>query len=115
MLFAIGFVVFVVAFVVLWKEAAAKNRPRKMSKLAGAAAVALISILVLLAASGRLHWLVALAAGALPLLRWIAGLLLGPLVGRVFRSMFSGARPGPVEAPPERRRKCPRWRPRTCA
>lgn len=98
MLFAIGLVAFAVAFVVLWKEAAAKNRPRKMSKLAGAAAVVLISMLVLLAASGRLHWLVALAAGALPLLRWIAGLLLGPLVGRWFRTMFSGARPGPAGA-----------------
>ena len=105
MLFAIGSVVLVVAFAVIWKEAATKNRPRKMSKLAGAAAVVLISMLVLLAASGRLHWLVALAAGALPLLRWIAGLLIGPLVGRVFRTMFSGARPGPAGsaagAPPQ--------------
>ena len=96
MLFAIGLVVFVVAFIVLWKEVAAKNRPRKFSKLAGAAAVVLIAILVLLAASGRLHWLLALAAGVLPFLRWIAGLLIGPLVGRWFRTLFSAARPAPA-------------------
>ena len=96
MLFAIGLVVFVVAFIVLWKEVAAKNRPRKFSNLAGAAAVVLIAILVLLAASGRLHWLLALAAGVLPFLRWIAGLLIGPLVGRWFRTLFSAARPAPA-------------------
>ena len=90
MLFSIGLVVFVVAFVVLWKEVAAKNRPRKLSKLAGSAAIVLVAILVLLAASGRLHWLLALAAGALPFLRWIAGLLVGPLVGRWLRGAFGG-------------------------
>lgn len=98
MLFSIGLVVFVVAFVVLWKEVAAKNRPRKLSKLAGSAAIVLVAILVLLAASGRLHWLLALAAGALPFLRWIAGLLIGPLVGRWFRTAFSGARQAPPDA-----------------
>lgn len=96
MLFSIGLVVLVVAFVVLWKEVAAKNRPRKLSKLAGSAAVVLVAMLVLLAASGRLHWLLALAAGALPFLRWIAGLLIGPLLGGWFRSAFGGLRQGPA-------------------
>lgn len=96
MLFAIGLVVFVVAFIVLWKEVAAKNKPRKLSKVAGAAAVVLLGTLMLLAASGRLHWFLALAAGVLPFLRWIAGLLIGPLVGRWFRTMFHPARGAPV-------------------
>ena len=96
MLFAIGLVVFVVAFIVLWKEVAAKNKPRKLSKVAGAAAVVLLATLMLLAASGRLHWFLALAAGVLPFLRWIAGLLIGPLVGRWFRTMFHPARGAPA-------------------
>ena len=89
-LIACGLVAFLVAFAILWKEAAAKARPRKLSKLAGAAAVVLIATLLLLAASGRLHWLVALAAGALPFLRWLAGLLIGPLIGRWLRAAFGG-------------------------
>lgn len=96
MLFSIGLVVLVVAFVVLWKEVAAKNRPRKLSKLAGSAAVVLVAMLVLLAASGRLHWLLALAAGALPFLRWVAGLLIGPLLGGWFRNAFGGLRQASV-------------------
>lgn len=102
MLFACGLAAFVVAFVILWKEAAAKNRPRQLSKLAGAAAVVLIATLVLLAASGRLHWLLALAAGALPFLRWLAGLLIGPLIGRWLGSALRGGgqpQTGPASGP----------------
>ena len=75
-----------VAFVVLWRELAAKNRPRKLSKLATGAAGVLLAMLLLLAATGRMHWLLALAAGVLPLLRWIVGLFVGPLIGNLLRS-----------------------------
>ncbi len=85
-----GLTALVVAFVVLWKEAAAKNRPRKLSKMAGGAAVVFIALLALLTASGKLHWLAALTAGTLPLLRWIAGLVAGPLIGKWLRSAFGG-------------------------
>ena len=102
LLTAFGLAALVVAFVILWKEAAAKNRPRKLSKMAGGAAVVFIGLLALLSASGKLHWLAALAAGALPLLRWIASLLAGPLIGKWLRSAFghglrrtTGAHGGP--------------------
>ncbi len=77
------------AFVMLWKELAAKNRPRKPSSLAGTAAVALIAALLLLTATGRLHWLAAVAAAALPFLRWMLGLVAGPLIGSLLRSGLS--------------------------
>ena len=43
-----------------------------------------------MAASGRLHWLMALFAGALPFLRWILGLVAGPLIGHFIRSRVLG-------------------------
>ena len=70
----------VVAFVMLWKEATAKNRPKKLSKVVAGAAGVLIATLLLLTATGRLHWLAALAAGMLPLLRWVLGLLTGQMI-----------------------------------
>ena len=86
-----------VAFIVLWRELAAGNRPRRLSKTGWTAAVALTVTLAVMAGSGRLHWLAALFAGALPLLRWILGLVLGPLIGQFIRSRMQGAhtsRPG---------------------
>ena len=86
MIAVIPAVVGLVAFWVLWKELTAKNRPKKLSKVAGAAAVALGAALLLLTATGRLHWLMALAAGALPLLRWVLGMVAMPLIGQWLRS-----------------------------
>ena len=107
MLLAIAFVVGGVAFAMLWKELAAKNRPRRISKLAAGAAIALLAVLLLLTATGRLHWLAALLAGLLPLARWAFGLLAGPLVGNLLRRAFGagtfgafagfGSRPGAAD------------------
>ena len=80
MIFALGAVVGVIAFWMLWKEVAAKNRPKKLSKVAVGAAGVLIAMLLLLTASGRLPWLAALVAGALPFLRWTLGLLAGQAI-----------------------------------
>ena len=80
MIFALGAVVGVVAFWVLWREVAAKNRPKKLSKVALGAAGVMIAALMLLTASGRLPWLAALVAGALPFLRWTVGLLAGQAI-----------------------------------
>ena len=80
MIFALGAVVGVIAFWMLWKEVAAKNRPKRLSKVAVGAAGVLIAMLLLLTASGRLPWLAALVAGALPFLRWTLGLLAGQAI-----------------------------------
>lgn len=79
----------VAAFVLLWRELAAPNRPRKLSKIAGASAGILIAVLLVLTATGRLHWLAALIAGILPFARWVLGLLIGPLIGNLLRSGFA--------------------------
>ena len=103
MLLAIAFVVGGVAFAMLWKELAARNRPRRLSKLAGGAAIALLAVLLLLTATGRLHWLAALLAGLLPLARWAFGLVAGPLVGSWLRRTLGsgtfgfGSRPGAAD------------------
>lgn len=83
---AIAIVLAGVAFVVLWRELSAKNRPKKVSKLAAGAAGVLLAMLLFLTATGRLPWLAALLAGALPFVRWIAGLFIAPLIGNLFRS-----------------------------
>lgn len=85
---AVAIVLAGVAFVVLWRELSAKNRPRKPSKLAAGAAGVLLAMLLFLAATGRLHWLAALLAGALPFIRWIAGFFIAPLIGNLLRSGF---------------------------
>ena len=103
MIILVAAIVGVVAFAFLWKALAAKNRPRKLSSVASAAAVVLIAVLLLLTATGRLHWLAALAAGALPFLRGLVGLVAGPLVGNFVRNKLFGqgnpasaASPGPA-------------------
>lgn len=87
MILVLGAAVGVIAFLMLWKEVAAKNRPKRLSKVAAGAAGVLLAVLLLLTASGRLHWLAALAAGALPFLRWTLGLL----AGQVIRNWLGGA------------------------
>ncbi|MDE0177043.1 MAG: molecular chaperone DnaJ [Gammaproteobacteria bacterium] len=84
-----------VSFIVLWRELASGSRPRRLSKAGWTAAVVLAVTLAIMAGSGRLHWLAALFAGALPLLRWVLGLVLGPLVGHFIRSRMQGANPSP--------------------
>jgi len=83
-------VVGVVAFIMLWRELWTTNRPRKFSKVAGTAALLLVAALIVLTGTGRLHWLAALIAGALPFLRWILSLILGPLIGQFIRSRLFG-------------------------
>ena len=85
---AIGAAVGVVAFVLLWRELA-QNRPKKLSKVAGASAGVLAAILLVLTASGKLHWLAAVFAAALPFARWILGLFIGPLIGNLMRGGFA--------------------------
>ena len=94
MMAVIPAVVGLVAFWVLWKELTAKNRPKKLSKVAGAAAVALIAALLLLTATGRLPWLAALVAGALPFLRWGLSMAAGPLISHFLRAKIGFGRFG---------------------
>lgn len=86
-----------VAFVVLWRELATGNRPRRLSKAGWTAALVLAATLAVMAGSGRLHWLAALFAGALPFLRWILGLVLGPLVGHFIRARMQRANTSPAD------------------
>ena len=88
----------VVAFIMLWRELWARNRPRKMSKVAATATVALVAALVVLTGTGRLHWGAALVAGVLPFLRWVLGLLIGPMVSYFVRSKVFG-QAGPARDP----------------
>lgn len=88
MLLVAAAIVGTIAFAMLWKELAAKNRPKKLSKLAGGAAVALLSVLLLMTATGRLHWLAALFAAVLPFARWALGMFAGPLIGNWLRATF---------------------------
>ena len=87
MMFALAIVVGAFAFALLWREIAAKNRPKALSKVALGAAGALVAVLLLLTATGRLHWAAAAAAAALPLLRWV----LGFVAGQVLRGWLGNA------------------------
>lgn len=90
MLLVVAALIGTIAFAMLWKELAAKNRPKKLSKLAAGAAAALVSVLLLLTATGRLHWIAAVFAGLLPFVRWAIGLFAGPLIGNWMRGAFFG-------------------------
>ena len=96
MLLVVAAIIGTIAFAMLWKELAAKNRPKKLSKLAAGAAVALLSMLLLMTATGRLHWLAAVFAAVLPFVRWAIGLFAGPLIGNWLRGAFG--RHGPAAA-----------------
>ena len=91
----IGVVIGAAAFLVLWRELASGNRPRRLSKAGWTAAAILGLTLAVMAGSGRLHWLAALFAGALPFVRWALGLVLGPLIGHFIRSKMQGANTSP--------------------
>ena len=91
----IGVVIGAAAFIALWRELASGNRPRRLSKTGWTAAAVLAVTLAIMAGSGRLHWLAAFFAGALPFLRWALGLVLGPLVGHFIRSRTQGANTSP--------------------
>lgn len=86
---AIAAVIGTVAFVLLWRELGAQNRPKKLSKVAGASAGVLGAVLLVLTATGKLPWLAALFAGVLPFVRWVLSLLLGPLIGNLMRGGFA--------------------------
>lgn len=96
-------IVGVAAFLFLWRAFGGTKRSQRFKQLAVAAAVVLVTVLLLLTATGRLHWLAALAAGALPFLRGLAGLIAGPLISNFLRNkLFArgnappGADPGPA-------------------
>ena len=82
------------AFALLMKYYWARNTPSKPTGIVTGAVVALLAALAILAASGRLHWLAALATGALPFLRHALRLALNPLGGLLLRRFLAG-RGGP--------------------
>ena len=86
MIVLLAAVVGVFAFVMLWRELASKNRPKQLSKVAVGAGGVFLAVLAALTATGRLPWLAALFAGALPILRWLMGMFAGPLIGNWLRS-----------------------------
>lgn len=98
-------VVGVAAFVLLWRALGTKSRSPTWKRVVTTAAVVFVAVLLMLTASGRLHWLAALAAGALPLLRGLVGLVAGPLIGNFLRDRLfarGGAAPAPGGgAPPK--------------
>ncbi len=79
-----------IAFIALWRELSSGSRQRGLSRTGWTAALVLALSLAALAASGRLHWLAALLAGSLPILRWLIGLLVGPLISQFLRSRMQG-------------------------
>jgi DnaJ homolog subfamily C member 19 len=89
MLILLASVLAVVAFVVLVRLLWLSRGPVRNGTLIALAAAALVLGLAVLAASGRLHWLAAAGAVALPFLRRGIGLLrYAPWI----RSMFGGTR-----------------------
>ena len=82
------------AFALLMKLYWARNTPSKPTNIVTGAVVTLLGALAILAASGRLHWLAALATGALPFLRHALRLALNPVGGLLLRRFLAG-RGGP--------------------
>lgn len=78
------------AFALLTKLYWARNTPSKPTTIVTGAVVALLGGLAVLAASGRLHWLAAVATGALPFLRHALRLALNPLGGLLLRRFLAG-------------------------
>ena len=93
-------IVGVAAFVFLWRAFGAAKSSQRLKQLAVGAAVVLVTVLLLLTATGRLHWLAALAAGALPFLRGLAGLIAGPLISNFLRNKLFGRGNAPPGADP---------------
>ena len=93
-------IVGVAAFLFLWRAFGGVQRSQRFKQLAAGAAVVLVTVLLLLTATGRLHWLAALAAGALPFLRGLAGLVAGPLISNFLRNkLFARGNPQPGPEP----------------
>ena len=85
MVIALAAIMAMVAFIVLVRLLWLSKRPARSSTVITVAAVALITGLAVLAATGRLHWIAALSAALLPFLRR-AGSLLRYLP--LFRGLF---------------------------
>ncbi|HEY5645557.1 MAG TPA: hypothetical protein VIS76_06440, partial [Pseudomonadales bacterium] len=64
-----------VAFIVLTRLLWVAKRPSKSTTVITVSAIALILGLTILAATGRLHWIAAVGAAALPFLRRVPSLL----------------------------------------
>ena len=91
MLIVLSTLLAVVAFVVLFRLLWLSGGPGRYSGIITLAAAVLVLGLLVLTATGKLHWLAAVTAALLPLLRRGLGLLrYVPL----FRSMLGGRRPG---------------------
>jgi uncharacterized membrane protein YedE/YeeE len=103
-LIAFTMLIAAVAFVVLTRLLWLNVRPVGAKNLAAVAAAILLTSLIALAATGRLHWLAAVAAGMVPFLRRGVGLLRYlPWLQRAF-SAYQGTRDqdsrrGPQAAP----------------
>ena len=98
MLIAFTMLIAAVAFVVLTRLLWLNVRPVGAKNLAAVAAAILLPSLIALAATGRLIWLAAVAAGLVPFLRRGVGLLRYlPWLQRAF-SAYQGTR-GPQAAP----------------
>lgn len=81
-----------VAFVVLCQLLWQPGRPVRYTTVITVAAAVLVAGLAVLAASGRLHWLIAAAAAVFPFLRRGLGLLrFAPLIGSLMRRFGWGA------------------------
>lgn len=78
------------AFALLTKLYWARSMPGKPTTIVTGAVVALLGGLAILAASGRLHWLAAVATGALPFLRHALRLAVNPLGGLLLRRFLAG-------------------------
>lgn len=86
------------AFILLMKLYWSKN-PVPVGGVAGIAVIALVAALVILAASGRLHWLAALATGMLPFLRQVLRFALNPISGFLLRRFLAGRGGGAFRGP----------------
>ena len=104
MIVAMAGILAAVGFFLLVRLLWLKAQPKGHVALLTAASIALVVGLALLAATGRLHWLVALGAAVFPFLRRLLAILpwwrmlsgIGPMAGQA----FSGARgPGGGGAP----------------
>lgn len=84
------------AFVLLMKLLWSKAQPVKLGGTVALAATILVGALLLLTASGRLHWIPAIATAVLPFLKSMARFAIGPLGNLAFKSWMS--RRGPTQA-----------------
>lgn len=94
MLIVIAALITAVAFAVLVRLLWLSARPARSTTLVTLAAVMLVAGLAVLALTGRLHWLAAVAAAVAPFLRRAVGLLrFVPWVGALLKRWHAG-RPG---------------------